>query len=119
MQQAVDLAKDFKSPGADLEGIYTFRDVVDADTILAAIPDVKKRGGKVHILALPFQLEINTSGPPRPAVLAQQNFATSGALQSAEIWSAGSCTRAATYSAWSAWLLQAAGRGRVTCCTAI
>lgn len=43
----MDLHKDFKSPGADLDGIYPFRDVQDVDTILAAIPDVKKRGGKV------------------------------------------------------------------------
>ena len=46
--QATDLAKDFKSPGADLGGIYTFRDVQDADNILAAVSDAKSRGGKVR-----------------------------------------------------------------------
>ena len=38
---------DFKTPGADLKGIYYLRNVVDADAIVAAIPKAKEKGGRV------------------------------------------------------------------------
>lgn len=44
----IDLSKDFKTPGADLEGILYLRDVADADALIAAIPGAKAKGGKVR-----------------------------------------------------------------------
>ena len=45
--QVIDLAKDFKVPGAEQEGFYYLRDVVDADVLVAAIAKLKETGGKV------------------------------------------------------------------------
>ena len=47
--QPISLA-DFKTPGADLKGIYYLRNVVDADRIIAALPEAKERGGRVHLI---------------------------------------------------------------------
>ena len=44
--QPVSLA-DFKTPGADLSGVYYLRNVQDADALLAAIKECKAAGGKV------------------------------------------------------------------------
>ena len=44
--QPISLA-DFKTPGAELKGIYYLRNVVDADRIIAALPEAKERGGRV------------------------------------------------------------------------
>ncbi|KAK9833441.1 hypothetical protein WJX81_005619 [Elliptochloris bilobata] len=41
---------DFKTPGADLKGIYYLRNVVDADRIIAALPEAKERGGRAVIV---------------------------------------------------------------------
>ena len=38
---------DFKTPGADLKGIFYLRNVVDADAIVAAIGPAKEKGGRV------------------------------------------------------------------------
>ena len=46
--QVIDLAKDFKIQGADLEGFYYLRDVVDADKLVAAMAELKKTDGKVR-----------------------------------------------------------------------
>ena len=51
--QPISLA-DFKTEGADLKGIYYLRNVVDADKIIAAIPEAKGRGGRVSLLALQY-----------------------------------------------------------------
>ena len=48
LPQAIDLAKDFKLPGGDLDGIYYLRDVVDADKLVAAIQELKKTDGKAR-----------------------------------------------------------------------
>lgn len=45
----IDLHKDFKTEGADLDNILTLRDVRDADKIVAAMADCKQAGGKVGI----------------------------------------------------------------------
>lgn len=47
--QPISLA-DFKTEGADLKGIYYLRNVMDADKIIAAIPEAKERGGRVSLL---------------------------------------------------------------------
>ena len=43
----IDLAKDFRVPGAEQEGFFYLRDVVDADVLVAAIAKLKKTDGKV------------------------------------------------------------------------
>ena len=48
--QPISLA-DFKTPGADLKGIYYLRNVVDADRIIAALPEAKERGGRVTLIS--------------------------------------------------------------------
>jgi hypothetical protein len=50
-RQVIDLAKDFKIPGADLEGFYYLRDVVDADKLVAAMAELKKTDGKARIFS--------------------------------------------------------------------
>eukprot|EP00208_Stichococcus_sp_RCC1054_P003758 CAMPEP_0206138822 /NCGR_PEP_ID=MMETSP1473-20131121/3713_1 /ASSEMBLY_ACC=CAM_ASM_001109 /TAXON_ID=1461547 /ORGANISM="Stichococcus sp, Strain RCC1054" /LENGTH=434 /DNA_ID=CAMNT_0053532349 /DNA_START=198 /DNA_END=1502 /DNA_ORIENTATION=+ len=46
----IDLHKDFKTEGADLDNILTLRDVRDADKIVAAMADCKQAGGKVVVV---------------------------------------------------------------------
>ena len=46
--QVIDLAKDFKVPGAEQEGFFYLRDVVDADVLVAAIAKLKESDGKVR-----------------------------------------------------------------------
>ena len=46
--QPVSLA-DFGVKGADLEGLFYLRNVVDADKLVAAVPAAKAAGGKVRI----------------------------------------------------------------------
>ena len=43
---------DFKTPGADLKGIFYLRNVVDADAIVAAVGPAKEKGGKVGLFML-------------------------------------------------------------------
>lgn len=38
---------DFKTPGAELEGVHYLRNVQDADALIAAIKKCKEAGGKV------------------------------------------------------------------------
>lgn len=40
---------DFGTKGADLKGIYYLRNVVDADALVAAIGDAKKKSNKVML----------------------------------------------------------------------
>ena len=40
---------DFGTKGADLKGIYYLRNVVDADALIAAIGDAKKKSNKVML----------------------------------------------------------------------
>ena len=42
---------DFGTKGADLKGIYYLRNVVDADAIVAAIGEAKKKSNKVVLAA--------------------------------------------------------------------
>ena len=44
----IDLEKDFKVPGAEQEGFFYLRDVVDADALIVAMAKLKETGGKVH-----------------------------------------------------------------------
>ena len=44
---------DFGTPGADLEGIFYLRNVVDADKIVAAIADAKTKSNKVSYFMTP------------------------------------------------------------------
>ncbi len=46
--QPMDLAVDFKTPGADLGNILYLRNVADADKVIAALKEVKETGGKVR-----------------------------------------------------------------------
>ena len=41
---------DFGTKGADLKGIYYLRNVVDADALVAAIAEAKKKNNKVAVL---------------------------------------------------------------------
>jgi len=45
--QVIDLARDFKVPGADQKGFFYLRDIVDGDAMVAAIADLKAKDGKV------------------------------------------------------------------------
>uniref|UniRef100_A0A1D1ZS99 monodehydroascorbate reductase (NADH) n=1 Tax=Auxenochlorella protothecoides TaxID=3075 RepID=A0A1D1ZS99_AUXPR len=42
--------EDFKTPGADLEGVYYLRKVADADALLEGIAEAKKKGPDVNIV---------------------------------------------------------------------
>jgi hypothetical protein len=46
--QVIDLARDFKVPGADQKGFFYLRDIVDGDAMVAAIADLKAKDGKVY-----------------------------------------------------------------------
>lgn len=44
--------EDFKTPGADLEGVYYLRKVADADALLEGIAEAKKKGPDVNVRAV-------------------------------------------------------------------
>ena len=46
----VSLAKDFKTPGADLDNIVTLREVAEADDLLARVSKAKKVRPLAHDL---------------------------------------------------------------------
>ncbi len=46
--QVMNLATDFKTPGADMDGFFYLRNVVDADALVAGMKDLKEKGGKVR-----------------------------------------------------------------------
>ena len=48
LSQVIDLATDFKVPGADQKGFFYLRDVVDGDAMVAAIAHLKETDGKVR-----------------------------------------------------------------------
>lgn len=106
--QPVTLA-DFKTPGADLQGVHTLRNVQDADALLSAIQACKAAGGKVGggafhrccrccgrgraVAVPPSQPSLALPGPP--SLCARSHVPLPRAFGRRCVWVAGT-------SAWSA-----------------